>query len=63
MSINEYFESVKDYILADSSVADLKHFPQLENAPHHVHVGEQFFPGSPVNIFSVLDEITSLFRE
>lgn len=39
------------------------HFPQLENAPHHVHIGEQVFPGSPVNIFSALDEITSLFRE
>lgn len=39
------------------------HFPQWENAPHHVHIGEQVFPGSPVNIFSALDEITSLFRE
>lgn len=39
------------------------HYPQLENAPHHIHIGEQVFPGSPVNIFSVLDEIASQFRE
>jgi len=39
------------------------HFPQLKNAPHHVHVGEQVFPGSPVNIFLVLNEIASQFRE
>ncbi len=38
------------------------HFPQLENAPHHVHVGEQVFPGSPVNIFLVLDEIASRLK-
>lgn len=38
-------------------------FPKSENAPHHVHVGEQVFPRSPVNIFSVLDEIASYFRE
>ena len=39
------------------------HFPQLENAPHHIHIGEQVFPGSLVNIFTALDEIASLFRE
>jgi len=39
------------------------HFPQLENAPRHIHIGEQVFPGSPVSNFSVLDEIASLFRE
>lgn len=32
MSIDEYFESVKDYILADSSVADLKVIKQVNRS-------------------------------
>lgn len=38
------------------------HFPHLENAPHHTHIGGQVFPASPVNIFLVLDEIASRLK-
>lgn len=35
------------------------HFPDLPNAPHHIHEGEtgEVTPGKPTNIFAVLDEI------
>lgn len=35
------------------------HFPDLSNAPHHIHEGEtgEATPGKPINIFAVLDEI------
>ena len=36
-----------------------KHFPDLPNAPYHIHEGEtgEVTPGKPTNIFAVLDEI------
>lgn len=35
-----------------------KHFPNLDNFPHHIHVSEeQVISGKPINIFDVLDEI------
>jgi hypothetical protein len=35
-----------------------RHFPNLANFPHHVHVIEdEVIAGKPVNIFDVLDEI------
>ena len=40
------------------------HYPQLENFPHHIHLGEnKVIPGSPVNIFSILDEIAKILGE
>ncbi|MEW5827552.1 MAG: DUF6516 family protein, partial [Chloroflexota bacterium] len=38
-----------------------RHFPRLENFPHHVHDGKtgDVTPGKLVNIFQVLDEIAS----
>lgn len=35
------------------------HFPNLPNAPHHIHDGGtgEATPGKPINIFAVLDEI------
>ncbi len=124
MTIAEYFESVKDRLLADSFVFDFKvvkyvdrsknghlrvrvvfsdesrldfsefveqvaedeirlttysyhwldkndnlirrwdnalHFPNLENFPHHIHIGEnEVAPGAPTNIFAILDEIAKI---
>jgi hypothetical protein len=38
-----------------------KHFPKLENFPHHIHVGEnEVLSGAPTNIFAVLDEIAAI---
>ncbi len=35
-----------------------RHFPDLENFPHHIHLmEEEVISGKPVNIFAVLDEI------
>ena len=38
-----------------------KHYPDLENFPHHIHNGEtdEVTSGKPINIFEVLDEISS----
>ncbi len=35
------------------------HFPDLPNAPHHIHDGsaDAVHPGQPTSIFAVLDEI------
>ena len=34
------------------------HYPQFENFPHHIHIGEnEVAPGKPINIFIILDEI------
>jgi hypothetical protein len=41
-----------------------KHFPKLKNFPHHIHLGEyEVTPGTPINIFAVLDEITKIIGE
>jgi hypothetical protein len=36
-----------------------KHFPDLPNAPYHIHDGKtgEVTPGKPISIFVVLDEI------
>ena len=40
------------------------HFPHLDNAPHHIHrSAAEVFPGQPVDIFSVLDEIEALLKQ
>jgi hypothetical protein len=37
-----------------------KHFPDLENFPHHIHVNDKdVTSGKPINIFEVLDEIAA----
>ena len=35
------------------------HFPRLAGFPHHIHIGSAgaVVPGTPVNIFEILDEI------
>ena len=40
------------------------HFPDLPGFPHHVHTAstEAPIPGQPIDLFSVLDEITSLLK-
>ena len=42
-----------------------RHFPRLENFPHHIHDGKtgDVTPGKLVNIFQVLDEIASNLDE
>lgn len=37
------------------------HFPKLKNFPHHIHEGRtgEVTPGTPINIFAVLDEIAA----
>lgn len=41
-----------------------KHFPNLENFPHHVHASEtDVTSGRPTNIFEVLDEIASTINK
>ena len=41
-----------------------KHYPDLENFPHHVHTSEsEAVSGKPVNLFVVLDEITSIISK
>ncbi|MDP1545513.1 MAG: DUF6516 family protein [Anaerolineales bacterium] len=44
------------------------HFPKLKNAPHHIHTPtgkaeESITPGSPTNIFAILDEIAKIIGE
>lgn len=34
------------------------HFPDLPGYPHHIHDGEVVIPGRPIDIFTVLDQIT-----
>jgi len=38
------------------------HHPELENFPHHVHLGETVTAGRALNIFSVLAEIGQRLR-
>ncbi len=38
-----------------------RHYPQLENFPHHIHVGEnEVVSSAPTNIFTILDEIAKI---
>ena len=45
-----------------------KHFPNLKNAPHHIHTPtgkaeESITPGAPTKIFMILDEIAKTIDE
>ena len=41
-----------------------KHFPDLQNFPHHIHISEtDVTSGKLVNIFDVLDEIASAIHK
>ncbi len=41
-----------------------KHFPDLQNFPHHIHISEtNITSGKLVNIFEVLDEIASAINK
>lgn len=57
MSIDEYFESVKDYILADSSVADLKVIKQVNRSNNgHLRARIRFLDDSVLEFSEFIEK-------